>query len=102
MSEIVITKESFEKEVRLSEVPVLLDFWAEWCGPCRMIAPVIAELAEERAGELKVGKINVDDQPELATSFGIESIPTIVIMKNGVITDTAVGYRSKAELEKLL
>lgn len=102
MSEIIVTKENFDGEVKNSSLPVLLDFWADWCGPCRMIAPVVAELANEHRGEIKVGKVNVDDQPELASRFGIDSIPTVVMMKNGVITGTAVGYRPKSELEKLL
>lgn len=102
MAEIVITKENFEEEVLKSPIPVLVDFWAVWCGPCKMIAPIVAELAEEYAGKVKVGKINVDEQPELAGAFGIESIPTLVLVKDGKIAQVSVGYRPKSEIEKLL
>ena len=102
MAEIVITKENFEAEVIKSDKPVLLDFWAVWCGPCKMIAPTIAEIAEEYDGTVKVGKVNVDEQPELASAFRIESIPTIVVIKDGVIADVAVGFRSKEQIISML
>lgn len=102
MNEIIITDENFEKEVIKSDKPVLIDFWATWCGPCRMIAPVVAEIAEEYADKVKVGKVNVDEQPQLAASFNIASIPTLLIIKDGRITDTVIGYRSKEQLVKLL
>ena len=102
MAEITITKENFASEVLQSDIPVLVDFWATWCGPCRMIAPVIDQLAAEYAGRVKVGKINVDEQPELAVQFGIVSIPTLVLMKGGEIAATLVGYRPKADILKLL
>lgn len=102
MSEITITKENFEQEVIKSEIPVLLDFWATWCGPCKMIAPIIEEIAEEKSGEIKVGKIDVDQENELALMFGINSIPTIMIFKNGEITQTAVGYRTKEQILSLI
>ena len=102
MAEIVITAENFEREVLQSEVPVLVDFWATWCGPCRMIAPVIDQLAAEYAGRVKVGKINVDEQPELAVQFGIVSIPTVKVFRGGQCTASLVGLRSKAELEALI
>ena len=102
MAEITVTKENFENEVIKSDKPVLLDFWASWCGPCKMLAPVIAEIAEEYAEEVKVGKVNVDEQEELAAAFRISSIPTVVVMKNGEITDMAVGYRPKEALAAML
>lgn len=102
MAEIVITKENFEAEVIKSDKPVLLDFWAVWCGPCKMIAPTIAEIAEEYDGTVKVGKVNVDEQPELASAFRIESIPTVVVIKDGVIADVAVGFRSKEQIVSML
>lgn len=102
MAEIVITKENFEEEVIKSEKTVLLDFWATWCGPCRMLAPIIDEIAEEYASEIKVGKVNVDEEEELAAAFHITSIPTVVVMKNGEITDMALGYRPKQEIVALL
>ena len=102
MAEITITKNNFESEVLQSSLPVLVDFWATWCGPCRMIAPVIDQLAAEYAGRVKVGKINVDEQPELAVQFGIVSIPTVKVFRGGQCTASLVGLRSKAELEALI
>lgn len=100
MSEIVITKENFEKEVLQSDVPVLVDFWATWCGPCRMLAPVIEEIAKE--GKVKVGKIDVDKEGELAIKFGVMSIPTVMFFENGKPIKTTVGYMSKEQLESEL
>lgn len=102
MKEIKITVENFEKEVLESDLPILLDFWAEWCGPCRMIAPLLAEIAEERAGEVRVGKVNVDEQPALASKFGVMSIPTVVLFKNGEAVNGFVGYRPKEQIEEML
>ena len=102
MAEIIITKENFESEVLKSELPVLLDFWATWCGPCRMIAPTLAEIAGENEGKLKVGKVNVDEQMELAMQFGITSIPTLIVFKNGQMTNKALGAMPKAKIEALL
>jgi len=102
MAEIIITKDNFEAEVLQADKPVLVDFWATWCGPCRMLAPIVAELAEEYADSLKVGKVNVDDEPALAAQFGIASIPTLLLFKNGKIAAQAVGYRPKAQLEAML
>ena len=99
--EITITKENFESEVLKSDVPVLLDFWATWCGPCMMIAPTLAEIAVENEGKLKVGKINVDDEMELAVKFGVASIPMLVVMKDGKIVNKAVGAMPKAKIEAL-
>ena len=99
--EITITKENFESEVLNSSVPVLLDFWATWCGPCMMIAPTLAQIAEEHAGKIKVGKINVDDEMELAMKFGVTSIPLLVVMKDGKIANKAVGAMPKAKIEAL-
>ena len=93
MSVINITKDNFANEVVNSEKPVLIDFWASWCGPCRMVSPVIDEIASER-GDIKVDKINVDDQPELARQFGIMSIPTLVVMKNGEVSNYTMGGKA--------
>lgn len=97
-----ITKENFNTEVIASEVPVLLDFWATWCGPCQMLAPILEEIEREYTGVVKVGKVNVDEESELIAQFRIESIPTVLLIKNGVITAKSVGYRPKADLVKLL
>ena len=97
MKPITITKENFEAEVKNSEVTVLLDFWAEWCGPCRMLAPTIDEIADER-DDIKVGKVNVDNDPELAKQFGIFSIPTLVVIKNGEVVSQTAGVRPKAAI----
>ena len=98
MAEVIITKENFEAEVLKSEIPVILDFWATWCGPCRMIAPTLAEIAEESVGKIKVGKVNVDEQMELAVQFGIVSIPTLIVFKNGEKVNQAVGVMPKEQI----
>ena len=98
MSIIKVTSENFKSEVLESEKPVLVDFYADWCGPCKMMSPVIEELAEELSDRLKVGKINVDENQDLAMEYGIMSIPTIVLIKNGEVTKTFVGVRDKNEL----
>lgn len=102
MSVMQITKENFEQEVIKSDVPVLLDFWAEWCGPCRMVAPIVDEVATEVQGRAKVGKINVDEQPELASQFRVMSIPTLIVMKDGKLEKSSVGLQDKAALLAML
>ncbi len=102
MAEITITAQNFDEEVLRSDIPVLLDFWAEWCGPCRMLAPVVAEIAREQEGKVKVGKVNVDEEPILAGRYGISSIPTILVFKNGEAVKAAVGVRPKTQLLDLL
>lgn len=100
--EITLTNENFEAEVLNSDVPVLVDFWAVWCMPCKMLAPVVEELANEANGVYKVGKVNVDEAPELAARFRIASIPTIVVFKNGEVYKKSIGVVPKADLEELL
>ncbi|MBQ4216978.1 MAG: thioredoxin [Clostridiales bacterium] len=102
MAEIVLTGDNFESEVMQSELPVLVDFWATWCGPCRMVGPVVAEIAEEYEGKVKVGKVNVDEEDELAERFGVQSIPTIILFKNGEEAARQVGFAPKAKLVQML
>lgn len=101
MSVIKISKENFASEVLNSDIPVLLDFYADWCGPCRMVGPIVSEIAEERS-DVKVGKINVDEQPELAVQFKVMNIPMLVVIKNGKIANQIVGYKPKAQIESIL
>ena len=101
MAVVTITKENFEQEVLQSAKPVLLDFWASWCGPCRMLSPVVDEVAEERT-DVKVCKVNVDEQPELAGEFGVMSIPTLLVFEQGKLVRQAVGARPKAGVLDLL
>ena len=102
MSELRITKDNFEKEIINSELPVLLDFCAPWCAPCRMIAPVIAQVAEKYAGKAKFGQVNVDEENDLAAAFGIVSIPTLVVLKGGKVVSRATGFRSEADIAAML
>ena len=101
MSAININKNNFQSEVLNSEKKVLLDFWAPWCAPCRMVVPIVEEIADERP-DIKVGKINVDEEAELASRFGIMSIPTLVVIENGKIVDQAMGARSKEAILGML
>ena len=102
MSEIIIPSENFDRTVMQSEKTVLIDFWAGWCGPCRMLAPIIDEIAEEYADTITVGKINVDEQPQLAAAFGVESIPTLIAFKNGVPMGALVGLQTKESVIDLI
>ena len=102
MAAVQITEKNFESEVVKSDLPVLIDFWAEWCGPCRAIAPVVDEISKELAGKLKVGKVNVDENQELAVKFNVMSIPTLLIFKKGEPVDSIIGAMGKDQLmEKL-
>ena len=102
MAELKITAANFENEVLRSDKPVLLDFYADWCGPCKMLSPVLHELAEEHSSTLKVGKVNVDEQTELAARFQVSSIPMLVVFKDGKVAAKSVGYRPKAEVAAMM
>ena len=102
MAVITLTKENFEAEALKASVPVLVDFWASWCGPCRMVSPIVDEIAEELDGKVKVGKVNVDEEPELAAAFQVASIPTLVVIRDGKITQTAVGVQPKDRILDML
>ncbi len=100
-TEVKLTTSNFDAEVMQSSLPVLIDFWAEWCMPCKMVAPLVEQIAAQYAGKLKVGKVNVDEESELANQFGIVSIPTLLVMKNGSVVRQRVGALPKHELENL-
>ena len=100
--EIELTNENFAAEVLQSELPVLVDFWATWCGPCKMLAPTVAEVATEYAGRVKVGKVNVDNAPELAARYGITSIPALLLFNKGEVVRTSVGFVPKADVVAML
>jgi len=95
---VTVTDSNFQEEVVSSSVPVLLDFWAPWCGPCKMIAPILDEIAKEKAGEVKIAKVDVDQNSGLASQFRVSSIPTLLFFKNGQVADQVVGLKGKAEL----
>ena len=100
--EIELTNENFDAEVLQSELPVLVDFWATWCGPCMMLGPIVAEVATEYAGRVKVGKVNVDNAPELAARYGITSIPALLLFNKGEVARTSVGFVKKADVVAML
>lgn len=100
--EIELYKETFEQEVLQLDIPVLVDFWATWCGPCKMIAPIVKEIADEYDGKILVGKVNVDEEPDLTMQYNVSSIPTLMVFKNGQLVNKAVGYREKDEILKML
>lgn len=102
MSVIHLTKENFTQEVLHTSVPVLVDFWAPWCGPCRMVSPMIDQIAQELKGSAKVCKINIDEQPELASAFGVMSIPTLLVIQNGKVIDQSVGLKAKEQIKSML
>ena len=102
MAEIKVTTQSFEKDVLQSDIPVLVDFWATWCGPCRMLSPTLAEIAAENDGKVTVAKVNVDEEPALADRYHVMNIPTVLLIKNGEVVETSIGYKPKAEMEELL
>ena len=102
MSATVIDTSNFINEVLNSDKPVLIDFWASWCGPCRMLSPVVEEIAAEYEGKIKVGKINIDEQPQLAAKYNVASIPTLMLFKNGKPVNTSVGVKPKRVIEAML
>lgn len=99
---VTLTQENFAQEVLQSPGPVLVDFWAEWCGPCKMIAPLLDELADEYDGKVKIGKVNVDEQQSLAAEYGVRAIPTLLVFQNGQVADQIVGARSKRDFKASL
>ncbi|MCR5034971.1 MAG: thioredoxin [Clostridia bacterium] len=101
MAEITLTNDNFQAEVLASDIPVLVDFWATWCGPCKMVGPIVAEIADEYEGKIKVGKVNVDEQPALAMQYQVTAIPTLFVFKNGEVADKIVGFAQKEEIVKL-
>ena len=102
MSVLTINKDNFQQEVLSSSKPVLVDFWAPWCGPCRMFAPVVDQVSEENQSAVKVGKVNIDEEPELASRYGVMSIPTLVLFKDGKAVNTSVGVKSKSAVEEMI
>ena len=102
MAEIILTSDNFESEVIASDIPVLVDFWAPWCGPCKMLGPVISQIADEYEGKVKVGKVNDDEEAELAARYGIQSIPTVLLFKGGEVVEQSLGFKPKAFFEGLI
>ena len=102
MAVLTLTKDNFEKEVLQASAPVIVDFWATWCGPCKMFSPIVDEFAEENEGKVIVGKVNIDDQPDLASQYRVMSIPTAILFKNGEAVQSLVGVQPKAKLEELI
>lgn len=102
MAAIAVTKDNFSEVVLQASQPVLVDFWATWCGPCRMVSPIVDELSEELSDSIKVAKVNVDEEPELASQFGVMSIPTLVLVKEGSVAATSVGARPKEDIRQQL
>ena len=102
MAELVLTSDNFETEVIAADIPVLVDFWAPWCGPCKMLGPVISQIADEYEGKVKVGKVNVDEEEELAAKYGIQSIPTVLLFKGGEVVEQSLGFKPKAFFEGLI
>ncbi len=102
MSEVTVTAANFESEVKNSDIPVLIDFWASWCGPCRLLSPLVAEIAEEYDGKLKVCKVNVDEEPALANAFNVDSIPFVALISGGKVLGTSIGYVPKEKLVELV
>ncbi|HEX9426533.1 MAG TPA: thioredoxin [Candidatus Polarisedimenticolia bacterium] len=99
---LTLTQTNFDSEVKKPESPILVDFWAEWCGPCRMVAPVLEKLADDYQGKARIGKVNVDEQSGLATKFGVQSIPTLLVFKGGKVVDQYVGATTRDVLARLL
>ncbi|MCC8023228.1 MAG: thioredoxin [Clostridiales bacterium] len=97
-----LTADNFETEVNQSDKPVLIDFWAEWCVPCQMLGPVVDEIAEEQSEQVKVAKVNIDEQPELAQQFEVMTIPTLMVMRDGNVENTAIGVRSKEDILEMI
>ena len=102
MAEVNVSLDTFEEEVIGCDIPVIVDFWATWCGPCKMIAPIVKEIADEYDGKILVGKVNVDEEPDLTMQYNVSSIPTLMVFKNGQLVNKAVGYREKDEILKML
>jgi thioredoxin 1 len=102
MSIITLTQNNFNTEIENKEQPILVDFWASWCGPCRMLSPIVDEIAEEMQGSLRVGKINIDEQPQLAEQFGVMSIPTLILFKGGEAVAQSVGVQPKANIVSMV